>query len=407
MSFLAKRAAPKKCRTVLRSFSAPGSAKIVAKNTAQSAKTALFLYPFFAEFFYQAAGGAGEVLRQVYFYFDVQVAALAPAGNGHAFAFYLEHFAVGDTRGDVNLLRAVERLYFVRHAQKRIGEFDRQLGEEVRPVFFKQRVLRHVHLDVQVAGGAARDRLAHARKPYHLAAVDAGRDRYLYLALLFVDALAAAGPAPFFRDFALSAAVLARRHHGDGAEEGVGRFVDLARAVAVRTGNHLRAQHGARALAGVAHAGLGQKHSAFDPEDRFAEADFQVDGDVAPTRLPRGARTAAEDVRKDVAHVKAPARERILELGKVKPAGSALEPAKASRPALAASAEHAAVADIFGAALVVGQHAVRLGHLFKLFRVTLFFVGMKLVRKLVERFFYLFFGSTLLHSEQSVIVALV
>ena len=40
------------------------------------------LYPLFAEFFYQAAGGAGEFLRQVYFDSYKQVAARA--GNPRA-----------------------------------------------------------------------------------------------------------------------------------------------------------------------------------------------------------------------------------------------------------------------------------------------------------------------------------
>src|SRR3989344_5421618 len=248
-----------------------------------------------------------------------------------------------------------------------------------------------------------RHRLAHARQPYHLAAVDAGRHRYRYLFLFFVDAFAAAGLALFLGNFALAFAVLARLDHGDGAEEGVAGLVHLARAVAVLADKHLGAHHRARALAGVAHAGLSQEHAALDPEYRIAEADLEVNGDVAGAGQARRALLPAEEVGEDVPHVEPSLVEGILKLRKVEP-----RPAKSATCRGARSApKDTSVAVVLGALFVVAQNRVGFGYFFKLVGVALLFVGVEFVRQLVERSFYVVFSRGLCNSQQLVVIALI
>src|SRR3989344_4225780 len=67
---------------------------------------------FLLQFFYESFSGAGEFARQVYFYADIQVAALA-ARNRHAFASYLQGLAMGNALRNVEHLRPVQCFYFI------------------------------------------------------------------------------------------------------------------------------------------------------------------------------------------------------------------------------------------------------------------------------------------------------
>ena len=237
----------------------------------------------------------------------------------------------------------------------------------------------------------------------------AGTD--VYLLLLFVYALAAAGLAFFFGDFALALTVAAHALHGNGAKEGVGGLVDLALPVAMRAGYKVGAHFGARALAGLARAGLGQEHRALGAKYGLLKGDLEVDRDIAAAALAYAAGLAGKKVAEYVAHVKPAGLALVKRLGKLREvkARTLSKPAKtrASAALGASSAKHAAVAVVLGALFVVGQDRVRLRYLLKFVGVALFFVGVELVRELVECLFNFVLRRLLLHPQYLVIVALV
>src|SRR3989344_2332554 len=78
---------------------------------------------FLLQFFYESFGRAGEFARQVYFYADIQVAALA-ASHRHAFAFYLQCLSVCNALRDIEHLWPVQCFYFIAAPEQSIGELD-------------------------------------------------------------------------------------------------------------------------------------------------------------------------------------------------------------------------------------------------------------------------------------------
>src|SRR3970040_3020477 len=89
---------------------------------------------------------------------------------------------------------------------------------QVVSVALEDLVLAHAHVDVQVAGrGARRSRLALARQPDAVAAVDARRDLHRQGLGLFDPALAVAVGAGVGDDLAAAAAVRAALLHRENA----------------------------------------------------------------------------------------------------------------------------------------------------------------------------------------------
>src|SRR5690348_10846526 len=101
---------------------------------------------------------------------------------------------------DLDSFLAFERLDFVHSAQECIAQLNAKLGHQVRAFFFKSRVGRHVHLDVEVARHASSYGLTRALQADHLTTLYTSRYSYLDLFLFFVYTLAATGGALFFRD---------------------------------------------------------------------------------------------------------------------------------------------------------------------------------------------------------------
>ena len=122
-----------------------------------------------------------------------QIAARAAAQARHAVALEHEHGAGLQTRLDLDLLLAVERLDRARGAEHGLREAQVELADEIEPVAHEALVRAHVHAHVEVAGRRAElARVAMPREPHGLAVVDARRDVDAELAPLRAPPAAAA-----------------------------------------------------------------------------------------------------------------------------------------------------------------------------------------------------------------------
>src|SRR5581483_8561928 len=91
-----------------------------------------------------------------------------------------------------------EGLKCIARAQKSIRELDSKVGNEVRTLFPKERMLLHMNAKIEVSRLAARNSLTCFCKPDHLATLDAAWNFHFDVLVALCDACAAAYRTFFF-----------------------------------------------------------------------------------------------------------------------------------------------------------------------------------------------------------------
>src|SRR5215472_223888 len=178
-----------------------------------------------------------------------EVAASAAAHRFHALVAQAKDASRLRLRRDLQHHVPVERRHRYRAAERCGRKAQRHLARKMLAVALEDRVLAHVHLDVEIAGRAAvAAGLAFAGEAHAILVVDAGRDFHRQLARAAHAPLAEAGVAGVPDDGAGAAAART------GLLQVKEPLADahLARAPAALAGRGLAALGGARAVAGAA-----------------------------------------------------------------------------------------------------------------------------------------------------------
>src|SRR6202521_1908401 len=241
----------------------------------------------------------GEVRRRLDRDAHVLVAALAAAQGRDALAAQPEDLTRLRTGRDLHRHRAVEGGHVDLGAERRLRKADGHLADDLGLLAPEDRVLAHLHHDVQVAGGGAGLRcwLALAGELEAGPGVDARRHLHLDLGLLPRHAGAAATGALLEHHPPGTAAVVA------GAADGEEALLqpDLPGAAAGRARARLGAGLRARALARLAAVRARDADAGVRPEGCFLERDLEVVAQVRAARPPPRPAPAPEHLAEDVA----------------------------------------------------------------------------------------------------------
>src|SRR5574341_967303 len=201
------------------------------------------------------------------------IADAGAAEMGNAPAFELESLARLGTRGDLELLSALERGDLDFRPECRLAEADGDVENHVLALALEQGMLVDRKEDIEVAGGAAGGtQLSLARQPDGISGLHARRNLYRKRPLVLHALPSLAGLAGVGDDPALASAAGACAGH---AEKSL-LEMDLAGSAAVRAGGDAVPGTGAGPVAigtplPAGHADLGR-----GAEDRFREADPEV-----------------------------------------------------------------------------------------------------------------------------------
>ena len=303
-----------------------------------------------AQLFEQVLLFLGELLRHRDAGDDVEVAVAAAGHVRHALAAHLEaraRLACPAGTCSSSLPSSVGTLIVPPSAS--VGNDTGISQIEVVLLAMEERVLLHVHDDVEIAGRAAGGAvLALAVEPQALTGRDAGGNLDRQLALAADAAGAAAALARLGDGLARAAAV--RAGPRDGEESLL--VAQLAGALALRAGLGVRAGRGAGALAGLAGLLARDLDRGLGAGGGLLEGDLEVVAQVGAALRPAAPPPAAEDVAEpeDVAEARRRCRAKSAKM-------------VGSKPAPAAGAAHALVAEpvVERALLLVGEHRVGLG----------------------------------------------
>src|SRR5688572_13122004 len=280
-----------------------------------------------------------------------QIASAAAAHVRHAAPAQTERAARLGALGYLEGLLAIERGDVDLAAQRNGGEVHRNLAVEVVAVTLPERMILHVHDDVEIPGRPAGcARLALAADAHALSGGDPGRNLHRQLAFLLHPAQALARRTRLGNDRSRSAALPAGSRHGEEAL----LVAQLSAALALRAGRRFRTLGGARSVARLARLVAWDLDAGFGTRGGFLERDFEVVAKVGAT-LGTSAPAAAEDIAEseDVA----------------KAAKDVLEPREHRRiEAAGRGAAQAGVAEaVVHMPLVgIGEHRVRLGRFLEL-----------------------------------------
>src|SRR5579859_5801742 len=276
-------------------------------------------------------------------------------------------------------------------AQRRLGDVDRQVEDDIVLVALEDLVRLHLHQHVEIAGRAAlRARLTLAGETQLLAVVHARGHAHLQLARLALAARAAALLAGVGDHAPLAVAAVAGGDVDELAEDALLHAAHLAAAVAAGAAFGLAARFGADAAAEGALLGAADLDLLLRAEDRLFEGQGQVVAQVgAALRAAPLAGGAAEEGVEDVAE-----------------AAEIAEALEAAARLLAHAGPAEAV--VGGALLRIGEDLERLVDLFEalLRPVILIAVGMVLHRQLAEGLLDLFRAGRARHAEHVVVVLL-
>ena len=249
-------------------------------------------------------------------------------------------------RLDLQVLLAVRRRHPDARSQRRLGDRERELVEELRALALERRMRRDVDRHVQAARRSpARPDLALRREADLVAVVDAGRHADAEALRALAPAVAAAVLAGLLHDLALAATARAGDHVHHLAQHRLADVADLPPALALRARDRRGA--GLRAAPGAGRTAVQERELdlLLGAPNRFLEADPEVVAEVGADGRPPAPRRAARG---------RSAEERVEEVGEATEpllgAGERTRPVDPGRP------EHV----VRLAALRVGQDLVRL-----------------------------------------------
>src|SRR5664280_1587947 len=279
---------------------------------------------------------------------DVEVAARAGPAQMRRPATAQPDLRAGLRPGlDLHVLLAVRGRHADGRPQRRLGDRQREIVEELGALALERRVRRDVDRHVEAAGRAApRADLALRGEADLVAVVDARGHADAEPLRALTAAVAAARLAGRLDDFALAAASGARHDVDHLAQHRLAHVADLAAALALGAGDRRRAGLRAGSRAGVAAIEDRELDLLLGAPDRLLEGDPQVVPEVgADDRAPAPGAPAPGG---------RPAEERVEEVRES--AAALLRPVEARGPVDPGRPEHV----VRLAALRVGQDLVRL-----------------------------------------------
>src|SRR5581483_7625383 len=340
-----------------------------------------------AELLDGALGLAGQVGRHLHLDGDEQ-RAVGTVLATNALAGHAERTAVRRTRRDPHgHWRTAVRRHLDLRPERQLGERDRHGHREVVPRSAEHRVRLHMHPDEQVAGRtAALARRALALELDALAVRDPGGDPRLDDARAHRPPAARAIGAGVVHDEPAAVALVARL----GDPERALALALQAGALARRADAWHRTRLGAGSPAGRARPLAGQPQRDGGAVDRVAERERGLGLHVLPAARPvrrRAALPVAEHAAEDVAEATAGVPGPGEDVAKVEAAEAALSWPGSGRDPEPAAKQGAGLVVLL-AALLVGEHRVRLGDLLELRLcrgVALVRVGVVLASELAVR----------------------
>src|SRR4029453_2622110 len=215
---------------------------------------------------------------------------------GHPAAAQLEHAARLRACGHDEVFAAIEGVEREMHAERGLGERDRDLADEIVPVAREPLVRTDAHVDVQVARrAAAGPDPAASGEPQRGAVVDARGDVDLVGALLDDAPLAATSRAGRCDDLARPTATRTWTSGDHLAEDRLPHPADLPAAVALVASDRLRPLGGARARTDFAHDRRAHGDGCLHAENRLLEIEIDHDPEIGATRRPGWAAASAAE----------------------------------------------------------------------------------------------------------------